>query len=204
MPTTDDYGQGVKIAALTDAPNGQTLASDIVNQLVPRTIMRFQSASERNATLTPEGGMMAWLETEELLTLFDDGVAEWTVVAAGSQKWTNLPLASGWSHDGNSNGNAQYRVVNFFGEPSIMLRGAIGRSSYPATVPGNFVITSVPLPPEARPTTLRTINVPCSDVNSSRISLKLDLRVDGHLQIFGTGESVQPPWIGFNGTFCSL
>ena len=55
-----------------------------------------------------------------------------------------------------------------------------------------------------RPSTLRTVLIPCSDVSSDRIALKLDVQTDGYLQVFGTGSGVKPPWIGFNGVIVSL
>jgi hypothetical protein len=71
MATTDDYGQGVSIASLADAPNAEALARNIANAIVKQTIMRFNSASNRNATITsPEEGMMAWLRDTDLLTVY--------------------------------------------------------------------------------------------------------------------------------------
>lgn len=207
MPGIDDYGQDVKIAALTDSPNAETLATDIANAIVERSNMRFASATERNATLTsPVEGMEAWLETENLKTLYDG--TSWVVSAQGSNAWTTVPLASGFSHNGNSNGTFQYRVVNFFGESSIMFRGAVGVTYSGTTIPNSGVLTSTALPVGARPVNLRTITVPCSDVSSVRITLKLDIQTDGHLKIYGTGTGADgtstPPWIGFNGCFSSL
>ncbi|MFF4791815.1 hypothetical protein ACFY2M_19100 [Streptomyces sp. NPDC001276] len=70
MATTDDYGQGVSIASLTDAPNAEALAKNIANALAQRSIMRFASASARNATITsPADGMVAWLRDSKLLTV---------------------------------------------------------------------------------------------------------------------------------------
>lgn len=51
MSGTDDYGQGVSIAALTDAPNAETLAKNIANAIVQRSVMRFASASARSAAI---------------------------------------------------------------------------------------------------------------------------------------------------------
>ncbi|MBQ1165334.1 hypothetical protein KBZ21_45920, partial [Streptomyces sp. A73] len=76
----------------------------------------------RNAVLTsPEAGMEAFLRTEKLKTIYDG--SSWVVAAAGSSSWTTISLASGYSHDGNNNGTCQYRLVNFFGEVSLMFRG---------------------------------------------------------------------------------
>lgn len=203
MPGSDDYGQSVPWVDNGDSPDLRVGTKGIVDALTPRSVMRFADAAERNATiLTPQAGMVAFLTAEKLFTGYDGSA--WVVMAAGSQQWTTVSLASGWTHNGNNNGNFQYRLVNLFGADTLMFRGAIGRSSYPSSPPGDYVITGTPLPTTYQPLTLRTINVPCSDVSSERIALKLDIRTDGHLQIFGTGSSVKPPWIGFNGCFVSL
>lgn len=203
MPTTDDYGQGINIASLTDAPDASKLAKDIVNGLAQRGVMRFASASTRNATLTtPVEGMEAWLQDQDLLTLYDGSA--WVVVAAGTRSWTTIALTSGWAQNGNSQGNFQYRIVNLFGEDTIMLRGGISRASYPGTLPGFFTLNANVQPVEARPSTLRTIVVPCSDVNSNRITLKMDITTDGWLQLYGIDSVDKPPWVGFNGCFASL
>lgn len=207
MATTDAYGQGIQIAALTDAPNAQTLAFNIVNALAGRTAMRFSSASARNATITsPVAGMVAALSTEKLLTWYDG--SSWTVIGSGTSAWTNVPLASGFSHNGNTNGNFQYRVVNLFGEKTVMLQGAVNATYSGSNIANGGVVTSTALPSSARPASLRTVVIPCSDVSSARITLKLDAQSDGHLKIYGTGTgadgTTKPPWIGFNGVFYSL
>lgn len=71
MATTDDYGQGVSIASLADAPNAEALARNIANAIVKQSILRYTSASQRNATITsPEEGMVAYLKDTDLLTVY--------------------------------------------------------------------------------------------------------------------------------------
>lgn len=203
MPGTDTYGQSVPWLDNADPPDLKVGTKGLADALTPRSVMRFTNAAARNATITaPTAGMVAFLTSEKYLTVYDG--AAWVVVAAGTSTWTNVTLASGYAHNGNSNGNFQYRKVNFFGEDTLMFRGAVDVTYSGSTIPNGGVVTGTALPTSARPTTLRTINVPCSDISSSRISLKLDIRTDGHLQIFGTGSGITPPWIGFNGTFVSL
>ncbi|MGW6754535.1 hypothetical protein [Streptomyces sp. NPDC055006] len=203
MPLTDSYGQNIPYPTLTDKPNAQTLGQGIVEALTPQSNMRFASAVVRGATIaTPQAGMVTWLKDVARLEVFDG--TSWVTVAAGTSTWKTVPLASGWSHDGNSNGNWQYRVVNLFGQMTIMFRGAIKKDSWSGTVQPDYVLTSSALPVDARAQTLRTINVPCSDAGSTRISLKLDLQTDGHLHLYGTSSVDKPTWVGFNGTFCSL
>jgi hypothetical protein len=203
MPLTDSYGQNISYATLTDKPNAQTLAQAIVQGLAAQSVMRFASAVVRGATIaTPQAGMVTWLKDVGRLEVFDG--TSWVTVAAGTSVWTNVPLDSSWSNNGNSNGNFQYRVVNLFGEPTIMFRGAISRATYPGTLPGYFLLNTSPLPVSARPASLRTIVVPCSDAGSARITLKMDITTGGELRLYGVQSDSKPAWVGFNGCFCSL
>lgn len=203
MPDSDPYGQGVQIASITDAPNGPRLARDLANGLVPRSVMRFASAAERNATIsTPAFGMTASIAAEGLLTWYDG--AEWVVIASGTTAWTQPALANGYANNGNNQGNFRWRAVNLFGETAVFLQGGI-IPTYSPQIPGSGVFLAAPLPVYARPTTVRTFLVPCSDVGSSRIALKVDAHTDGRLEIFGTNSSdIRPVWIGFNGVSYTL
>lgn len=206
MPTTDDYGQGISIASLTDAPDASKLARDIVNAIAQRSVMRFASASARAATLigasAPAEGMLTWLQDVNRLDLYDG--SGWVAVSVGASAWTNISLASGFTNDGNSNGNLQYRLLNISGEESVQFRGGVNRTSYPASPPATALVNSVALPAAVRPSTLRTVVVPCSDVSSDRIALKLDVRTTGFLDLVGFSTTTKPPWIGFNGVIVSL
>lgn len=206
MPTPDKYGQGIGLWQMTDAPSIPDAIKLLAEGVIPRGVLRFASSSARGATLVdeqaPVDGMLTWLADVGRLELRVDGV--WVVVAVGNRAWTTIALSSGWSQNGNSQGTFQYRIVNLFGEDSIMFRGGIGRSSYPGTIPANFTINNTALPAAARPSTLRTIVVPCSDVASDRITLKLDITTGGQLILYGISNTAKPPWIGFNGCFASL
>ncbi|MFJ9671307.1 hypothetical protein ACIRP5_11035 [Streptomyces sp. NPDC101221] len=206
MPKTDAWGQSIQLWQMTDAPDIPAAVKAVADGVIPRGVLRFSSASARGATLVddqaPVDGMLTWLEDVGRLELRVDGV--WVVVAVGNRAWTTIGLASGWSQNGNSQGTFQYRIVNLFGEDSIMFRGGISRSSYPSSIPGSFTINSTALPAAARPATLRTIVVPCSDVSSDRITLKLDITTGGQLTLYGISPTAKPPWIGFNGCFASL
>lgn len=203
MPLTDGYGQNVPYPTLTDKPNAQSLGQGIVENIVPKTVMTFASSTVRGATIiTPKAGMATWLQNVKRLEVYDG--TSWVTVAAGTSVWTNVPLDSGWTNNGNSNGNFQYRVVNLFGEITIMFQGAISRASYPGTLPGYFQLNTSALPTSARPASLRTVVVPCSDAGSARITMKLDITTDGWLRLYGVQADSKPAWIGFNGVFCSL
>jgi len=200
---TDGYGQGVPWLENSDKPDLRAATKGLADALTPRSVMRFSTAAERNATITsPEAGMVAHLATEKLFTGYDG--TSWVVLAAGTSSWTTPSLVSGFAHNGNSNGTFQWRLVNLFGEPTVMLRGAVS-VTYSPSIPNSGVLMTTALPTNARPSSLRTITIPCSDVGSTRITLKLDARPDGHLEIFGTNSSDnRPAWIGFNGVYYSL
>ncbi|MFJ7176396.1 hypothetical protein ACIQXA_08310 [Streptomyces massasporeus] len=203
MPTTDDYGQGVQIASLTDAPDANKLAKDITNAIAQRSVLRFASSSARGATLTaPVEGMLTWLQDVNRLDLYDG--SSWVAVSVGRSSWTTITPASPWTQNGNNNGTFQYRLLNISGEESLQFRGALGRSSYPTSPSSSYVVNNTALPTSVRPSTLRTVLIPCSDVSSDRIALKMDVRTDGYLEVFGFGSTVKPPWIGFNGVTVSL
>jgi hypothetical protein len=72
VPTTDNFGQGISIAALTDAPNAQVLAQNIVNAIVPQSVMRFASATARTADIaSPAEGMVTWCQDTNILEYYD-------------------------------------------------------------------------------------------------------------------------------------
>ena len=206
MPTQDDYGQGVQIASKTDAPNAEQLAKDIVNAIAQRSILRFASASTRGATLTgataPVEGMLTWLQDVNRLDLYDG--TTWVAVSVGRSSWTTITPESPWTQNGNNNGTFQYRLLNISGEESLQFRGALGRASYPTSPAGNYIVNNTALPSAVRPSTLRTVLIPCSDTSSERIALKLDVKTDGYLEVFGFSSTTKPPWIGFNGVTVSL
>ena len=206
MPTTDDYGQGVQIASKTDAPNAEKLAKDIVNAIAQRSILRFASASTRGATLTgataPVEGMLTCLQDVNRLDLYDG--TTWVAVSVGRSSWTTITPESPWTQNGNNNGTFQYRLLNISGEESLQFRGALGRASYPTSPAGSYVVNNTALPSSVRPSTLRTVLIPCSDTSSERIALKLDVKTDGYLEVFGFSTTAKPPWIGFNGVTVSL
>jgi hypothetical protein len=72
MATTDDFGQGVSIATLQDAPDAEALAKNIANGIAQRSVMRFDSALQRAATITsPVEGMVSWLRDVNLVEVYD-------------------------------------------------------------------------------------------------------------------------------------
>jgi hypothetical protein len=204
MPLTDTYGQNIPYPTLTDKPNAQSLAEGLVTNMTPKLVMTFASAVTRGATVKkPVEGMVTWLKDVNRLEVYDG--TSWVSFASGTNTWKSVPLASGWTNNGNSQGNFEYRVVNLFGENTIMFRGGLSRSSYPTTIPSYFELNTTALPTSAQPASLRTISVPCSDAGSTRITLKLDITTTGYLRLYGISRPNDlPQWVGFNGCFTSL
>lgn len=207
MPTTDDYGQGISLWSMTDAPNIPDAIKALADGVIPRGVLSFASGTERGATLygpsrAPVEGMLTWLRDVNRLDIFDG--TTFVAVSTGASAWTTITPASGYTQNGNSNGNLQYRLLNISGEESLQFRGALNRTSYPASPPSNSIVNSVALPSSVRPSTLRSVLIPCSDISSDRVALKLDIQTDGFLQVFGFNTTAKPPWIGFNGVTVSL
>ncbi|MET7924713.1 hypothetical protein ABZT43_12105 [Streptomyces sp. NPDC005349] len=206
MPTTDSYGQGIGLWSMTDAPSIPDAIKLLADGVIPRGTLRFASASARGATLvngaSPVDGMVTYLQDVQRFDVRIGGA--WVTLSTGASAWTTINLVSPFTPNGNANGTFQYRLLNIAGEESLQFRGAIARASWPTTPANSYVINSTALPTAVRPQTLRTVVIPCSDANSDRITLKLDVQTDGYLQVFGTGSTVKPPWIGFNGVTLSL
>lgn len=103
MPTTDSYGQGVSLISLTDAPDMSKAVADLANGVIPRSVMRFASASTRGATLTaPVEGMATWLEDANRLEVYN-GSSWVTPEPSLSTTTSGLSAAAGFS------------VLDFFG-----------------------------------------------------------------------------------------
>jgi len=204
---TDDYGQGITLMGLTDSPSIPKAIADLAAGVIPRGVLRFASASTRGATLVganaPVEGMLSYLQDVDRLDLYTGST--WLAISTGVSSWTTIiPVSgAGLSQNGNSQGDLQYRLLNISGEESIQFRGGLGRT-YSGTPVGNLVVNNTALPSAVRPSTLRTVLLACSDTNSDRITLKLDIRTDGYLEVFGFGSTVKPPWFSFNGVLASL
>lgn len=213
MPSPDAYGQSIGLWSLTDAPDIPAAIALFADGVIPRLRLTFASASARGATLVgdaaPVPGMMTWLTDVGRLEIYDG--SSWATVATGTRSWTTISLASGFSHNGNSNGTLRYRVVNLFGEDALMLKGGLNitYSGTPSVIANNGYVTSTPLPASARPTDLRSVAGACSTTNSDVLSVKIDIGTDGRIQIVGTTTStakpkIQPPWVSFNNILVAL
>ena len=203
MTAPDQWGQGIALWQMTDPPSIPDAINALADGVIPRGVLRFASASARGATLTaPVEGMLTWLQDVNRLDVWDS--TAWVAVSVGQSTWKTITPESPWTQNGNNNGTFQYRLLNISGEESLQFRGALARASYPSSPAGSYVVNNTALPSAVRPSTLRTVLIPCSDTSSERIALKLDVKTDGYLEVFGFSSSVKPPWIGFNGVTVSL
>jgi hypothetical protein len=104
MPTTDDWGQGISLAALTDAPDLPRAIADLANGVIPRGVLTFASASARGATLVgaaaPHPGMVTFLTDVDRLDVYDG--SKWQTVLTATLPWANVSLASGYAAYGGS------------------------------------------------------------------------------------------------------
>ena len=205
MPLTDSLGQGIPYAAQTDSPIAQVLGGGIVEAVAPKLVMQFNSAGHRGAVVTsPTAGMVAWLRDVRLLQIYDG--SQWVTVATGATAWQTPALASGWTQGASDAPDFQFRQVSLFGEPTIMFRGCVSRETYPTTVPNSWLTLVNPggIPVSARPSGLRRMVVACSGVNSTQTVIRMDVRPEGEIRIYDLTSGVRPPWISFDGVYCSL
>ncbi|WP_329215306.1 hypothetical protein OG352_06560 [Streptomyces sp. NBC_01485] len=136
MSGTDDYGQGITVAALTDAPNAETLAKNIANGIAQRSVMRFASASARSAALTgataPVEGMVSWLQDVNGL-YFYDGSAWQLMNIVETMAWTNLSSIGSYAGGFSASTPApRMRKLSMLGTEVWEYEGAIAISSLPA------------------------------------------------------------------------
>ena len=101
--------------------------------------------------------------------------------------FTDIPLAAGFTHNGNGNGNLRIRRVWDNGQWRVQIMGGVNRSS------GTVVCSS--LDAKYRPTTVtRRTLIAARDANGSN-SIKVDIGSDGTITLVGlntTGASTDP------------
>lgn len=102
---TDSFGQGVTIYTNSESPNLEALAKNLGNGIVPRSIMRFASASARTAALTgvaaPVEGMFTTLADTDRTYRYNG--TTWEPLAALVQSGTlNISFSSLDQYSGTS------------------------------------------------------------------------------------------------------
>lgn len=169
-------------------------------------------------TVTADGILMRRLESYsspavgDLIVISQASNGNWIahgrLATAADTAWTQPALATGFAHDGNSNGNVQYRSVVIGGTRFVQWRGGLGITYASNAIQNGGDCLNTPLPADMRPTSLRSLTAPCSASASSTLSLKIDARTDGQLRVVGTTTAtsdtyatpiIRPPWVSLNG-----
>lgn len=140
-------------------------------------------------------------------------IAHGRLAAAADQAWTQPTLATGFTHDGNGNGDVQYRMVVIGGTRIMQWRGGLGITYASNAIQNGGDALSAALPAALRPPSTRSLTAACSATSSSTYSLKIDARTDGQIRVVGTTTStsdtyatpiIRPPWVSLNGLQYSL
>jgi hypothetical protein len=107
----DKYGQDVQIWQMTDPPSIPGAVQALADGIIPHTVMWFDSASERGATLTaPVEGMATWLKDVNRLELYN-GSAWITPEPSLVSGTTGLSAAAGFTVN-DFYGHRQGRVTS--------------------------------------------------------------------------------------------
>ncbi|MFF4746781.1 hypothetical protein [Streptomyces sp. NPDC001268] len=193
MATTDDYGQGVSISALTDAPNAATLGQNIANAIVQRSVMRFSSASARAAALAgtsaPVEGMVSWLQDTNLLYVYDG--SSWVPQSTETMGWTALSSLGSYGGGVTASTPApRMRKINDHGTEVWEYEGAVNISAM------NAATTTLLFTFNAghRPATGRGFVT----YNSSHYGTRLTIATDGKLSASvpaEAGNGVNKVWL---------
>jgi hypothetical protein len=192
MAGTDSYGQGVVVAALTDAPNAETLARNIVDALVPRSNMRFASASARAAAIAaPVEGMVTWLQDVNSQYVYDGSAWVSLFPVSVVMDWTALSAlgtyAGGFSA---STPPPRMRKLSILGTEVWEYEGAINVTTLPAaTTTLAFTFNA-----SYRPSTGRGFIT----YNSSHYGTRVTVASDGKLSFSvptEAGSSINKVWL---------
>ncbi len=134
--------------------------------------------------------------------------AEGRLSTGADTGWTTATLATGFAHDGNSNGNVQYRAAFVGGVRMMQWRGGVGITYSGNSIQNGGLILTGALGASLRPPSRRSLTAACSAATSSSLSLKVDFQTDGTVQIVGTTTNtsdtystpiIRPPWVSLNG-----
>lgn len=71
MPADDDYGQNISLWQMTDAPSIPDAIKALADGLIPRSVLRYASASDRGAAVdNPVEGMVTYRQDANLLEVY--------------------------------------------------------------------------------------------------------------------------------------
>lgn len=186
---TDSYGQTITIPALTDPPDISIIAGGM-DDIVSQTVLRFSSASVRNATLVgalaPVPGQITYLEAEDRYEgRMDDGT--WRTISSGP--WVPITFASGYAA---KTGSPAYRITG----DVVELRGTMERSPVAPFVKG-AAFTIATLPSAARPNASRYF-VGATEFISFDVVARVEVAASGAVSV------IIPPSSGTAASWLSL
>jgi hypothetical protein len=122
--------------------------------------------------------------------------------------WVKPTLATGFTHDGNTNGDVMYRLATIAGTRFMQWRGGLGITYASNAIQNSGDFLSAAVAAALRPPSTRSLAAACSASTSSSLSLKIDARPDGQMRVVGTTTSttdayatpiIRPPWVSLNG-----
>ncbi|MEU4154706.1 hypothetical protein [Streptomyces antimycoticus] len=190
-------GADWRLAIVTAVAGDGSLTAD---GITARCMDGYQGAAVGDIAVLTQSSSGNWLAMGRLSTGLDTG-------------WVKPTLVSGFSHNGNSNGDVQYRVVVVAGTRMMQWRGGIGITYTSNTIPNSGNVLSSPLGASLRPPVRRSVTAACSAASSSSLSVKIDFQADGTVQIVGTTTAgtdtystpiIRPPWVSLNNIQYSL
>lgn len=202
MPKGDKFGQNVQYPVLADVPNIETALTTLVNGVVPLTVMRFDNANARAASLTgtakPVPGMVTYLIAEDR---WEGRQADGTWLLLSDGPWQPLSYKSGFVANGGSPG---WRKKAGGG---IELRGRIQRSNNGDLDDSGALVPFATIPSSVAPAATRPFLVPTKRVTVSGITrhtARVEVGSDGALTYMveaGAGQSTSgaPAWFGLDG-----
>lgn len=176
------------------------------------------TAVNADGTVTADGLTYRRMETYQTPTVGDviavtqssnGNLLAWGRTSNGTDTaWVKPTLATGFTHDGNTNGDVMYRLAIIAGTRYMQWRGGLGITYASNAIQNAGDCLAAALPAALRPPSTRSLTAACSAATSSSLSLKIDGRPDGQLRVIGTTTStsdtyatpiIRPPWVSLNG-----
>jgi hypothetical protein len=190
-------GSDWRLATVTAIATDGTVTADGIKA---RRMEGYQNAAVGDVIVLSQSSSGNWLAEGRLSTGADTA-------------WVKPTLATGFTHDGNSNGDVQSRTTVIGGIRWMQWRGGLGITYSGNAIQNSGDILNTALAASLRPVSTRSLAAACSASTSSSLSLKVDARTDGQLRIIGTTTStsdtyttpiIRPPWVSLHGLQYSL
>ncbi|MCZ4117887.1 hypothetical protein [Streptomyces sp. H39-S7] len=184
--------------APSDAADIPAHLQSLATALDSRTVLRFTDAADRTAKVTaPQAGMVAWLTTPGLLTVYN-GSGWVSVHEPADSGWQTLTPGTGFV--AGVNGLAGYPALQYRKiDNRVHLRGWIS----PATA-GTVIArasTLLTLPAGARPATIAGLAAICSDTVTANYNqegtTRLEITPAGLVRNLGQNTVAGYTFIGF-------